>query len=60
MRGVSGPWGGASMTEAEWLACDDPGALLGVIQQRLTERKARLIVGGAVVLRSIGVDAARA
>jgi hypothetical protein len=31
------------MTEAEWLACDDPGLLLGAIRDSCSERKLRLL-----------------
>ena len=32
------------MTEAEWLACADPGPMLDFLDERVTERKARLLV----------------
>src|SRR5262245_65206600 len=42
LRPESDPWGGASMTEAEWLACQDPTLMLVWLRGRVSERKARL------------------
>jgi hypothetical protein len=33
--------GGAIMTEAEWLACDDPAAMLGFLANRASDRQLR-------------------
>src|SRR4051812_46665176 len=42
--GVTGPRGGASMTEAEWLTCDDAVRMLGFLRDtaKLDERRNRL------------------
>jgi hypothetical protein len=40
--GATGPWGGASMTEAEWLACDDPPKMLAFMEGRMTMQKRSL------------------
>src|SRR5262245_27881424 len=44
MAGATGPWGGASMTEAEWLACDAFEELFRHLESTalLTQRKLRL------------------
>jgi len=34
------------MTEAEWLACDDPRPMLGFVRGRASERKLRLLAAG--------------
>src|SRR5262245_44134959 len=36
------PVGEASMTEEEWLACEDPGAMLASVRDRASDRKSRL------------------
>jgi hypothetical protein len=40
--GVIGPWGGASMTEPEWLAAIYPCRMLDFFKGKLSERKLRL------------------
>src|SRR5947209_19078621 len=46
--GVTGPWGGASMTEAGWLACDEPLRMLTFVSASISLRKRRLFaVAGA-------------
>src|SRR5262245_1167952 len=44
MAGATGPWGGASMTEAEWLACDAFEELFRHLESTalLTQRQLRL------------------
>jgi hypothetical protein len=41
--GVTGPWGGASMTEAEWLACEDSLRMLRSPVGKASNRKSRLL-----------------
>src|SRR5262245_16585662 len=43
------------MTEAEWLACEDPTAMLRAVRGRVGNRKLRLLVGGLYRLRWVPV-----
>src|SRR5262245_26574432 len=35
---------GGPMTEAEWLACDDPSPMLELVRGKVSDRKLRLLV----------------
>src|SRR5581483_2918763 len=49
--GTAGPTWGDAMTEAEWLACDDPYRMLRLVRGGLSDRKVRLF--GCACIRRV-------